>query len=412
VNLQEVLNPIFSQRSATPTTVGSGGFFSLFGATTKNGVAVTEKSALTLSAFYNAIEIITNDYAKLPKGVFKKTDAGREKISHNIQYLISKRPNQYMNAYMFNKLMLLNAILKGNGYAYIERNAYTSKPTAIQLIDQDQTPVEVLKHNSKLYYRYGGNTIASEDIIHVPGFSFNGITGISIIHHAAKSLGVSLSTQEYSEDYYNTKGVGTAVVTTPKEMDPEAKKRYGEALGGTLDRNGNWKVAIVDEGGQFQHLKITPQEAQFIESGKFGVEEVARWLNMPLYKLKDTSNVNNSITENLKIEYVNDSILPWAIKTDLEYEIKLFSEAEKKQGLYIKSNEAALLRADKKTQAEYFSKLANAMIMKPAEAREKLDLPYLAEADVLLQPVNTQTKQQFDAKLEVSKSKNTANEKE
>lgn len=380
----------------------------MFGAKTKNGVPVSDKTALTLSAFYNGIEIISNDFAKLPKGVFQKLENSREKLhGHNVQYLINKRPNQYMSAFMFNKIMLQYAILKGNAYAIIERDDYTAKPIAIQIVDQDQESVKVIKQFNKLFYQFGGVTYNADDVIHVPGFSFNGITGISVIAHAANSLGVSLSSQEFSTDYYTAKGVGTAVVTTPKEMDSTAKKRYSDVLGQTLDRSGNWKVAVLDENATFQHLKITPQEAQFLATNKYGIEEVARFLNVPTYKLKSLDNTNNSITENLEIAHVNDSILPWAIKFDNEYEYKLLSTAEQKAGVYIKSNEAALLRADKKTQSEYFSKLVNAMIMKPAEAREKLDLPFIDEADVLLQPVNTQTAKQFNDKLEVSKQKNT-----
>lgn len=406
LDLQKALQPLITlKRTTVPTTVGTGGISLFGGISTKNGVPVNEKTALQLSAFYNGIDIITNDFAKLPKAVFQKTEQGRIKISnHNVQYLIAKRPNQYMSAFSFNKLMLMNAILKGNAYAIIERNAYTAKPKAIQLVDQDQEPVKVLKHNNSLFYQIGGLTYNAEDIVHVPGFSFNGITGISVIQHAAKSLGVSLSSQEFSEDYYTTKGVGTAVVTTPKAMDPDAKTRYSSALGNTLDRSGNWKVAVIDEGGSFQHLKITPQEAMFLSTNKYGIEEVARWLNIPPHKLKSLDNVNNSITENSEIQHVADSILPWAIKFDLEYEAKLFTAAEQSSGYYIKSNEGALLRADKKTQAEYFSKLIFSGVYTRNEVRQLLDLNGLPGLDEPLTPVNTQTMQQIDENLKNSKN--------
>ncbi|MFD1292641.1 phage portal protein [Lutibacter holmesii] len=413
MNLQRALQPLLNLRSAVTIPVDNGGFMGLMGTQTKNGVNVSPRSALTLSAFFNGIEIITNDFAKLPKQVFQKTQDGRVKIdNHPVQYLLSKRPNQYMGAFMFNKIMLQYAILKGNAFALIERNNYTSAPTAIQLVDQDQTPVQVLKNNNKLYYLIDGVTYNAEDVIHVPGFSFNGITGISVIQHAANSLGVSLSSAEFSAEWYNSKGIGTGIVTTTKEMTPDAKTRYAAALSDALTVASNsYKTAVIDEGASFQNIKITPQEAQFLATNKFGIEEVARFLNVPTHKLKSLDNTNNSITEQLEISHVSDSILPWAIKFDGEYEYKLFTNAEKKKGTYLRSNEAALLRADKKTQAEYFSKLVNAMIMKPAEARKLLELPFEEDADVLLQPVNTQTKKQFDAKLEISaKSKNISND--
>ena len=179
-------------------------------------------------------------------------------------------------------------------------------------------------------------------------------------------------------------------------MDETAKKRYSAGLGETLDRSGNWKVAILDENATFQHLKITPQEAQFLATNKYGIEEVARFLNISTHKLKSLDNTNNSITENLEIAHVNDSILPWAIKFDSEYEYKLFSEKELNSGVYLKSTEGALLRADKKTQAEYFSKLLFSGVYTRNEVRRLLDLNSIGGLDEPLTPVNTQTTSQIE----------------
>ena len=413
IDLQQAFLPIISKRSTAATTVGGGSLFGIFGASTKNGVAVNATSALTLSAFYNGIEIITNDFAKLPKAVYQKKGSDRLKMSyHPVQYLISTKPNQYMTSFMFDKMMLQHAILKGNGYAYIERDNYTSQPNAFQLINQDKTPVTVIEHNDKLFYQFNGRTIAADDMIHVPGFSFNGITGISVITAAANSLGVALSSQEFGTDYYKAKGVGTGIVTTPKTLDADAKRRYAEALGSTLDRAGDWKMAVVDEGGQFQHLKITPQEAQFLATNKYGIEEVARWLNIPPHKLKSLENVNNSITENQEIQHVNDSIIPWKIKIEQEYNYKLFTDNEIEVGYYVNFDEGALLRADKATQATYFSTLVNNCGMTRNEVRAMLDMNALPGLDEPLQQVNTMTEKQFADKLEISKltKKPTTNE--
>ena len=231
MNLQTALKPLFT-RSAFPVNLNNG--FSFFGASTKNGLPVTVNTSLTISAFYNGIEIITNDYAKLPKSVFQKTDDSRiRKPNHAVNNLISKRPNNLMTAFMFDKMMLQYAVLKGNAYAQIIRNN-AGVPVELQLIDQDAHPVEVVEYNNKLFYKFNGVIVAAADMIHIPGFSFNGITGISVITHAANSLGIDLSSTEYASDYYNTKGVGVGVLTTAKEMDADAKIRYSAALGSAV----------------------------------------------------------------------------------------------------------------------------------------------------------------------------------
>lgn len=406
INLKETLSPLVSFRAASYENVGGGLFGSLFsGAITKNGTSVNNNSALTLSAFFNAVDIISNDYAKLPKAVYQKTPEGRKKLSnHPVQKLISIAPNQYQMSFMFEKVMLLDAILKGDGYAYIERNSATGQPIALQYIDQSKTPVEVSKSQNKLWYKFAGKTVISDDMYHIPGFSLNGITGVGIVTFAAHSLGIAISSQEFGSDYYSTKGIGTAVITASKSMNPETKKAYGDAVGSTLDRSGNWKVAVVDEAGSFNHLKITPQEAEFLATNKAGVAEVARWLNIPLHKLKLLDNVNNSITEHLELGYLSDSVVPWMLKSEQEGTRKLFSPAELASSHYIKANEGALLRSDKATQAEYFSKLIYAGVYTRNEVRDLLDKNKLDGLDEPLTPVNVQLMEQIELQLKLLKT--------
>lgn len=406
MNLQRALSPIF-QRASAEAVINSGGFFNFFGGTlTKNGTVVNQDSALTLSAFFNAVDIISNDYAKLPKAVFQKTNTDRIKQNnHPLQYLISTRPNQYMTSFMFDKMIITHAILKGNGYAIIERHPNTAAPVALQLINQDQTPVSVIKYDNGLFYKIGDTLIAAEDIYHIPGFSLNGITGISVISYAAISLGTALSSQEFGSDYYKAKGVGTAVVTSSKSIDADGKIRLGDALNTRLNQAGNWKTVILDETGSFQHLNITPQESQFLVTNKYAIAEVARWLNIPVHKLKDNSDTNNSISESQELMYAADSIVPWAIKNEQEANCKLFTVAEQKAGFHIKANIGSLLRSDKKTQSEFFSKLIFSGVYTRNEVRNLLDMNSIDGLDEPLTPVNAQTMAQIDAKLKELETK-------
>ncbi len=399
MNLATALQPVFQNRAA-PAATGVP-FSQLFGrVTTKKGNLVDQKSTLTLSAFFNGVEIITNDFAKLPKAIYRKTDKGREKqTSHPVNYLLSTKPNQYMTAFMFDKTMILNAIFKGNGYAEIIRNQTTGAPISFELIDQDKHFVQVLMHNGKLFYKFANKIVESENMLHIPGFSTNGITGISVITYAANSIGIDLSAKEFATDYYNEKGIGYGVVTSSTAMKPDAKNRLGEALASVFSNSENFKVPIIDEASKFQHIKITPQESQFLLTHKNGVEECARWLNIQLHKLKVLDNVNNSITENLEIQHVSDSILPWAMKFEQEYSIKLLSQAEIKNNFYVKSNTNALLRADTATRGEYYTKMVNSKLMSPNEVRVLEDLNLIEGGDELLQPVNLQTQTQINAKM-------------
>ena len=401
--LENALVNLFpSIRSSETISNGLGNFFgfSTF-SNSKTAIApVTQNSSLTLSAFYNGIEILTNDIALPTKSVYKKDGDNRQSLSnHPVNYLIAKRPNQYMTSFMFHKMMGQFAILKGNAYALIERNKHTAKPIAFQLITQ---PVKVVIHNAKLFYtvKYKDKSVTypSDDIIHIPGFSYNGITGISVIQHAARSLGVALAAQDYSSEYYNSKGLGSGFIKSDNSLDSPAKERLSKGFSDILSASKLWSVPVLDEGMSFHPIQITAAEAQFLLTSKHGVSEVARWLNIPPHKLKLISDSNHSITEIGEIIHNQDSVLPWVTKFEQEYNAKLFTEKEKSDH-FVKFNMNILMRADIKSQAEYFTKMIFNGGMTRNEVRALLDLNGLDGLSQPLTPVNAQLMEQITAKL-------------
>lgn len=386
------------KRSAD-TFTGNSAFLSLLGGgtVTQKGTVVNDNAALNLSAFYNGITILCNDFAKLPKYVIQSDDKKRTKLtSHPVHYLISQKPNNFMTAFSFHSVLKMYAVLKGNGYAEIVRNNYTGRVESLELIDQTKTPVVVKKYEGKLWYHFDGKIVPAENMIHIPGFSFNGITGIGVIQHAANSLGVSLSAQEYASDYYNNKGIGIGVIESKLSMDNDAKARYSQSMSNVLsDPKNQHKVVVVDEGHKYTNIALTAQESQFLLTHKNGIEEVARWLNIPPHKLKSTENTNYSNMESQNIDYVGASTVPFNVKYTQELNTKLFTRSEVEKGIQVKVNIESLLQADKKTQAMWFSTMVYGKCMTPAEVREKLDLPFLEGTEELLQPVNMQTMQQM-----------------
>lgn len=389
-----------STRSAE-TTVGNSGFFNFFGgASTKNGTPVNTSSAKTLSAFYNGITILCNDYAKLPKSVIIKNGNTRTKDpSHPVNRLLNERPNQYMSAFNYDAIMLQCAVLKGNAYSEVVRNKLTGQVIARQFINENDTPVTVKKFNNKLWYHFNGRVVDAENIEHVIGFSDNGITGIGVVAFAAKSLGVALSSQEFAEEYYASKGVGMGVMTSSKQMESDAKVRYANAIENRLTSKSNYKVSVIDEVESFQHISLTPQESMFLETNKHAIGEVARWLNIPTHKLKDTENSNYSNMESQNIDHVSNSVLPWSMKFRQEQQEKLFTSAEKLKGYQINHNSNSLLEADKKTQAAFLSTFVYMGGMTRNEVRALFDLNPLDGLDEPLTAVNMQTKEQIDANL-------------
>lgn len=393
---------------------GLNSLLSAFGLSSTS-VNVNRNSALTLSAFYNGVNIICNDIAKLPKSVYQKSPDGKTRTqisNHPIKYLIAKRPNQYMNAFEFDFATQADAILRGNGYAIIERNHITAQPEALQYINQDDIKCEVYKFNNKLFYKFDNDVYDAADVLHFTGFSTNGITGVGVIAHAAQSLGVSLSSQQFAQEYYDGKGVGTGVLTTTKSMTDDAKTRYSTALSAMFGAKSKWVVPVIDEASKFEHLKITPQEAQFLLSSEHGINEIARWLNINPVKLKHLKDTNNAISESLERAHVSDSLMPHVIKRQQEYDTKLFTQAEQTSGFYTKFNTASLLSADKVAQSDAWMKQIYSGIVVPNEVRALLDMNPIDGLDQPLIPANLQTLDQVEAKLKLTESQTQAqNEK-
>lgn len=402
--LFEALQQNSTQRSTTIVS-NSGGFFGMFGggSTTKKGTPVNNNSALTLSAFYNGITILCNDYAKLPKHVVQKVEGNTNRLpDHPVDYIINEKPNQYMNAFGFDAILIKCAILKGDGFAEIVKNQYSGKVESIQYIDENSTPVTVKKFEGKLFYHFDGRVLSADNIIHYRSlFSDNGITGIGVVTFAARSLGVALESQEFAKEYYATKGVGTGVVTSTKDLKKDAKTRISSGLSDALTGEKAFKIAIIDEAQSFQHISLTPQESQFLETNKQSIGEVARWLNIPVYKLKDTENQNNSNMENQSISHVSDSILPWALINQQEYCAKLFTEKERKSGIKCRFNTESLLQSDKKTQMAWFVSAIYSGSMTRNEVRHKMGLNSLPGLDQPLTPVNMQTMKQIEESLKL-----------
>lgn len=378
----------------------SDGVFSFLGVS-GSGLQVTHHNALSLSAVYNAVDQISNDIAKLPKGVFERNGADRDRMpGHAVDYLISKRPNSLMTQFSFHKAMVIAAILRGNGVAEIVRNPQTGKQVAFKFIHPDDIKDIKLKDGQLFYYIKGySEPLTSEEVIHIPGFSVNGITGISIFKYAAENMATALAAEKFATDNFESKGLLAGLIKTEKAITAVGKKdQMGNAMEARLSRGGTHNIGVLDEGMDFMQIKANAQEAALIDWKKVSIEDVSRWFNMPPHKLKQLDKATYSNIEQQSLEYGSDTIAPWARKFEEEYDYKLFSEKERAT-VYVKFNTNALIRTDIKTKAEYYSKAINAGWHTRNEIRALEDYNGLDGLDEPLTPANALTQSQIKKNL-------------
>jgi HK97 family phage portal protein len=366
---------------------GSGFGWLGFG-TGQAGTMANQHTAFTLSAFYNGVDQLSNDIAKLPKGIYKKEGKNRLEFSqHPVNYLISDYPNDMMTSFDFWKVIVISVIIRGNGYAEIITNSTTGKIESI--IHRCSTKVQVYEFDNTLYYTYEGRTIPSANMLHFKAFSFDGKVGVSVITFAAKQLGISIDAQNFQQEVYSDRGLGYGVIESDKDVNPTNKKLIEEGFATKMASQNKFKVPLLDSGMQYKSITVTPAEAQFLETNKAGVLEVCRWLNIAPHKLKVLDNANFSNMQQQGIEHVQDSLLPWIIRCEQELKHKLFSDTEK-QSVYVKFNEKVLLRGDLDARKNFYTSLVYAGVMTRNEARALEDMNPIEGLDEILQPVNMQ----------------------
>jgi HK97 family phage portal protein len=388
MSLDRAFSSMFTRSSGTQLSGGLLGFGGFFGAETKGTVANT-KTAFTLSAFYNGVEQLSNDIAKLPKSVKQKS--GKDRLDfpdHPVNYLISASPNDMMTSFDFWKLNVVSVIIKGNSYNRIMRNAFNGKVMAFLHLDFDD--VKVFKKQNRLFYEYKGEMIAADDILHFKNLSFDGIMGVSVITFAAKQLGISIDSQTYQHQVYKDRGLGYGVIESDQDVNSTNKKAIEEGFSEKMAGSSKFKVPMLDAGMKYKSISISPGEAQFLETNKNGVLEICRWLNIAPHKLKELGNANYSNIQQQSIEHVQDSIVPWIIRMEQELSKKVFSDTEKKT-LYIKFNEKVLLRGDLQARKDYFTAMVDHGIMSRNEARGLEDMNPIEGLDEILQMVNMET---------------------
>ena len=380
----DVFSKVFQLRTPDVTKVVSGGSF--FSFASSQATYANESSALTISAFFNGVEQIANDIAKLPKSVYIKTEMGRVKDSSNvINYLLSTAPNDLMTAYDFWRVNVLSCILKGDAFSRIMRNPQTGNEVAYQFLEYHK--MEVYISGTSLIYKYDGVYIDSHDILHFKGFTLDGLRGVSVIKFAASQLGITLDAQNYAKDVYKDRGLGYGVIESDKAIEATNKRAIEEGFAAKMASKNIFKVPMLDEGMKYKSISITPAESQFLESNKNGVLECCRWLNINPHKIKDLSAGTYSNVYQQSIEHVLDSIMPWAVRMEQEVNRKSFHSQQEK---YFKMNINALLRADLAGKKDYYTAMVYAGIMTRNEVRELEELNKIDGLDEPLLPVNMQ----------------------
>jgi HK97 family phage portal protein len=336
----------------------------LFGGST-SGKTVNEFSAMQTTAVYACVRILAETIASLPLQVYRYTPAGKERYyEHPLYYLLHDEPNPEMSSFVFRETLMSHLLIWGNAYAQIIRNG-AGRILALYPLLPDKMEVNRDDHG-EIYYiytkttdenpnikKYGQVLLRREDVLHIPGLGFDGLVGYSPIAMAKNAVGMTLACEEYGASFFANGANPGGVLEHPGVLKDPAKVRdsWNEVYRGA---NNAHKVAVLEEGMKYQQIGIPPEEAQFLETRKFQINEIARLFRIPPHMVGDLDKSSFSNIEQQSLEFVKYTVDPWVVRWEQALQRSLLSTADKAH-YFIKLNVDGLLRGDYQSRMTGYS---------------------------------------------------------
>ena len=296
------------------------------GASSDSGVSVTEASALTYTAVWSAVRVISETLASLPLPVYKREgDTRTRAVGHPVYTLLHDTPNPDMTAMVFRETMQAHVLTYGNAYAEIDRSP-ANIPTALWPLHPGKvTP----KRNvaGELVYQIGPTAekiIPARNILYVSGLGFDGIVGYSPIRMHMQAIGLGQAVEKYGARFFKNDAKPGGTLNHPGKLPPDAAERLMKSWQAAHSGDNAHTTALLEEGVTFDALGMSPEDAQSLGTREFQLSEIARIFRIPAHMIGDLSHATFSNIEHMAIEFVTQTIRPWCVRWEQEIRRKLF----------------------------------------------------------------------------------------
>ena len=382
-----IFTGLFKSRDKPTNSYDSPSYTYFFGRA-NSGKRVTDRTALQHIAVYACVRVLSEAIAQLPLHVYKYNDKGKERVlQHPLYFLLHDQPNPEMTSFVFRETLMSHLLIYGNAYAQIIRNGrgdviglYPLMPDKMK-VDRDEKNRLIY-----IYSRYdeanpnlkeqGDIVLYANDVLHIPGLGYDGLVGYSPIALAKNAIGISIACEDYGASFFGNNANPSGVLEHPGVIKNPDKLRdaWHRAYGG---RNAH-KVAVLEEGVKFTPISIPNNEAQFLETRKFQIEEIARMYRVPLHMIGDLDHATFSNVEHLSLDFVKYSLDPWIVRWEQSLQKALLSDSEKGR-YFIKFNVDGLLRGDYASRMQGYSIGIQNGFLCPNDVRELEDMNLIPE---------------------------------
>ncbi len=383
-----IFSGLFRSRDA-PKNRTSGSAYSFFMGGSTSGKRVNERSAMQMTAVYSCVRILSEAVAGLPLHLYQYTDnGGKEKaVEHPLYFLLHDEPNPEMTSFVFRETLMTHLLLWGNAYAQIIRNG-KGEIMALYPLMPDRMTVD-RDEKGRLYYEYMVNSddaptmkgstvkLPPSEVLHIPGLGFDGLVGYSPIAMAKNAIGMAIACEEYGAKFFANGAQPSGVLEHPGTIkDPSrVRESWTQTFGGSQNAN---KVAVLEEGMKYTPISISPEQAQFLETRKFQINEIARIFRVPPHMVGDLEKSSFSNIEQQSLEFVKYTLDPWVSRWEQSIVRSLLIEEEKKQ-YFVKFNVDGLLRGDYESRMNGYATARQNGWMSANDIRELENLDRIPE---------------------------------
>ncbi|MFV0326881.1 MAG: phage portal protein [Bacteroides xylanisolvens] len=374
-------------QEVTSTSSGSGVFLQ------------SRNNAMLLSTVYRCVDVISDSVAQLPLETYKLDADGFKSpfVDHPVYSLMNNEPNENMTRFTFFKTMVASVLLRGNAYAYVERD---SRGNAIQLVyvPNDMVGIVWITDNEGIRrkrYQVSGfkSLVQPKDMIHILNFSYDGIIGVSTLTHARQTLGIATDSESHAANFFkggaNTAGILTIEGTRLNQDQKNQNYKEWEARTNPDTGRPNG-IVILEQNMKYQPITISPKDSQLLESRQFNVVDICRFFSVSPVKAFDLTKSSYATVEATQLGFLTDTCAPMLVKIEQELQRKIFRASEQRT-VKIEFNTSGFLRADKAAQASYLQTMFNVGAMTPNEIRRENNLPKVDHGDNAFVQVNVQT---------------------
>lgn len=372
-----IFSSMFKARDK-PKNSTAGSTWRFYLGNSSSNKTVTERSSMQVAAVYACVRVLSEAVAQLPIHLYRYTGKGsKEKaFDHPLYTILHDEPNPEMSSFIFRETMMTHLLLWGNAYSQIIRNG---KGEVIALYPLMPNRIRVDRDDSgKLYYEYilsgednpkvKKQILKPSDVLHIPGLGFDGLVGYSPIAVAKNAIGLSIATEEYGAKFFANGATPGGILEHPGVLkNPDAvREAWNKGFGGSLNSN---KVAVLEEGMKYTPISISPDEAQFLDTRKFQIDEIARIFRVPPHLIGDLEHSTFSNIEQQSLEFVTYSLQPWLVRWEQGIHRSLLNDKEKGE-YFVKFNVDGLLRGDYQSRMNEYSVGIQNGFMSPNDVRE------------------------------------------